>query len=248
MIVFKQHGVTAEELPGNWSDRCRKIPAGMRPLAAIRRCRRGRQIYGRGDPAEHWYRIVSGAARKCALKADGRRQIVDFLLPNDFFGFTAAPRHAFAVEAVADGTLVACYPRNRLESIAKVDPELNQFIREAAFEAISRLQSRLLLLGPMTAVTRVGLFLLEMAERSPAVRTSVVELPMSRYDIADCLALSVETVSRALTGLQRRGAIDFDGKRTVRIVDIGALSSDGDGSIATREFIPGLSEVAQSLL
>ena len=42
---------------------------------------------------------------------------------------------------------------------------------------------------------------------------------MSRYDIADYLAVSVETVSRSLTYLKQRGVIKFSGTRIVRIVD-----------------------------
>jgi Mn-dependent DtxR family transcriptional regulator len=41
---------------------------------------------------------------------------------------------------------------------------------------------------------------------------------MSRYDIADYLAVSVETVSRSLTYLKQRGVIKFSGTRIVRIV------------------------------
>jgi CRP-like cAMP-binding protein len=44
-------------------------------------------------------------------------------------------------------------------------------------------------------------------------------LPVTRYDIADYLALSVETVSRSLTGLKERGVIALSGPREVRIID-----------------------------
>ena len=38
-------------------------------------------IYRQHDTADHWYLIVNGAARKCTQISDGRRQIMDFLLP-----------------------------------------------------------------------------------------------------------------------------------------------------------------------
>ncbi len=50
-----------------------------------------------------------------------------------------------------------------------------------------------------------------------------VELPVSRYDIADYLAVSVETVCRSITDLQQRGVITLAGKRTVKILNRGAL-------------------------
>jgi CRP/FNR family nitrogen fixation transcriptional regulator len=48
-------------------------------------------------------------------------------------------------------------------------------------------------------------------------------LPVSRYDIADYLAVSVETVSRSLTDLKQRGVIKLSGTRVLRIVNREAL-------------------------
>jgi hypothetical protein len=81
------------------ANRCSRC-APMESLAAIMRCHGGGTIYDQGVPAEYWYRIASGLARKCAVTPEGRRLIVDFLLPGDFFGFSARDEHAFAVEAV----------------------------------------------------------------------------------------------------------------------------------------------------
>ena len=52
----------------------------------------------------------------------------------------------------------------------------------------------MLQLGRMTAGERVGSFLLDLAERLD--RQKAIDLPMSRYDIADYLGLTIETVSR----------------------------------------------------
>jgi DNA-binding transcriptional ArsR family regulator len=52
-------------------------------------------------------------------------------------------------------------------------------------------------------------------------------LPISRYDIADYLGLSVETVSRSLTSLKNRGLIALSGPRSVRIIDRNALEEGG---------------------
>lgn len=188
---------------------------------------RGQEVCGGCRPAEHWYRLLSGAARQCALRADGRRQIVGLLLPGDYFGFTAGSEFAFTVEAVVEGTVVASYPRRRAELLADEDPEIARKLREIAFEAMARLQAQLLTLGRITAIEKVGAFLLEMARRSTHAAKDNVALPVSRYDIADYLAVSVETVSRSLTDLKQRGVIKFSGTRTLKIIDPDALE-EGD--------------------
>jgi CRP-like cAMP-binding protein len=51
---------------------------------------------------------------------------------------------------------------------------------------------------------------------------------MSRSDIADYLALSVETVSRSLTLLRHDGAIALLDARRVKILDRDALAAPAD--------------------
>jgi CRP-like cAMP-binding protein len=203
-------------------------------LAVSARYGRGQEIYAPDDPADHWYRLVSGMARKCAVMADGRRQIVDFLLPGDFFGLITRHEHRFAVEAVVEGTVVMRYPRRRVELLADSDPRVGRLIREAAFEAISRSQARMIILGRMSAQGKVGGFLLEMAERSRDSGPDRVLLPMSRYDIGDYLALAAETVSRTLSALRQGGAIRFESTHRVRIINREALEGDSDAAIEPR--------------
>ena len=66
-----------------------------------------------------------------------------------------------------------------------------------------------------------------MADRLSNGHSDRVTLPISRYDIADYLAVSVETVSRALSELKQRGLIRFTGTRVIQIIDREALE-DGE--------------------
>src|SRR3981189_1003257 len=196
-------------------------------IAVVRKCHRGQEICGQGQPAEYWYRVTSGTARRCVAHPDGRRQIVELLLPGDFFGFTALNEYDSTVEAVADDTIVASYPRRRVEVLGGVDPELFREIRQGMFEALSRLQAQLMILGRITATEKVSSFLLTMAERLSDQTLDRVDLTISRSDIADYLGLSVETVCRSLTSLKKRGLIAFSGPRSVRIIDRDALEEGG---------------------
>jgi CRP/FNR family nitrogen fixation transcriptional regulator len=83
-----------------------------------------------------------------------------------------------------------------------------------------------LIIGRVTALEKVGAFLLLLDGRG-SDRRGQVELPISRYDIADYLAVSVETVCRSITDLQQRGVIALAGKRTVKILNRGALEDRG---------------------
>ncbi len=190
-------------------------------------------IYHCEEQAHYWYRVVTGAARKCSLTTDGRRQIVDFLVPGDVFGFGAHDTHHFSTEVISAGTTIARYPRSGVEQLAESDREVSRWIREMAFESIARLQARTLILGRASALARVSAFLLEWSDRcrqSSISPTASISLPMSRYDIADYLAIAVETVSRAVTTLRTRHVIACVSTRRFNICDRRALESATEGA------------------
>ena len=203
-------------------------------FAEIVRFHSGQEICSQGRRVEHWYFLISGAARRCAIRLDGRRQIVDLLLPGDFFGFAFGDQSDATIEAVAKDTIVAGYPRRQIEVLAESDPKIARELREIAFTALSRMQSQLLILGRITAREKVSSFILEMATRLSNGDANNVLLPVSRYDIADYLGVSVETVSRALSDLKQRGTIKFLSTRTVNIVRRDILE-EGERNSAARD-------------
>jgi CRP/FNR family nitrogen fixation transcriptional regulator len=210
----------------------RSIPTALDALAVASRFQRDEEIYPQQGSAGCWYRVISGAARRFILRADGRRQTVDLLLPGDFFGFGVRGMHAFTAEAIVADTVIARYPASRIETLAASDPRAARELSGIVVSAMSRLHSLLLILGRTTAEQKVGSFLLHMQERVGSGAVDRLTLPVTRYDVADYLALSVETVSRALTGLKERGVISLSGPRKIGIIDRDALENERDGGEA----------------
>ncbi len=181
---------------------------------------RGQIISDGGPLADCWCRVLAGAVQKWALRADGARRIVDLLFPGDFFGLSENQRDQYVVEAVVDDTVLACYPRRRAETIADANPEVARAIREMAFAAIARAERQIEILGQKGAPEKVVAFLISLVARRECNQCQEeIVLPVSRYEIADYLAISSETVSRSLTGLEHRGAIAFQGARKIRILE-----------------------------
>lgn len=91
------------------------------------------------------------------------------------------------------------------------DSEFAQRVVAAMMRSIERAQSHMLLLGRKSALERIATFLLDMSGRLSEM--SHLDLPMSRGDIADHLGLTIETVSRTLTQLERKGVIELPSHR-----------------------------------
>lgn len=121
------------------------------------------------------------------------------MLPSDLFGFGMRSRHWFPVEAITGGMAIARCPRVDAERLADSIRGVAVRIRQPAFDSINRMQSRKGLLGHTGAFEKLSIFLVEMSDRRRAASTDMILLRISRYDIADYLAIAVETGSRALT-------------------------------------------------
>jgi CRP/FNR family nitrogen fixation transcriptional regulator len=201
-----------------------QVKTRLESLATMIHRNRGEEIHGSECSDDYWYRVVRGAARCYIVLPDGRRQILDLLLPEDFFGFAVFKGYFYGLDAIAENTTVACYPRKELQALLDDDPAVARAVSEMKFDAMARLQQLILILGRMTAREKVGAFLLTIMQRIESGNTDHLVLPTSRYDIADYLTLSVETVSRSLTELKQRGLISLTGPRRVQIVDRDRLS------------------------
>lgn len=180
----------------------------------------GREIFAEGDPAISFYKIVSGVVRTSKLLNDGRRQIDAFHLAGDIFGMELGDEHRFSAEAVGE-TTVTVHRRYSFDAAASAEAPLAREVLASTMRMLERAQDHLVLLGRKTALEKVVTFLLDIIERSAA--GDVIELPMSRLDIADHLGLTIETVCRTLTELERRKAIELPARRRVIILKNRAL-------------------------
>lgn len=199
----------------------------LRPIGAVMKVRRGRQVFAEGEHAAHWYWLASGAVQVCSFAEDGRRQVAELVLPGDLFGLEACARRGATAEAARDAVVIA-YPRARAEALVDADPRLARAFREVACGRLNHAQACLFRLGKTSALARVASFLLEMGERCRRAADGAVDVPVTRDDMADYLGLTSETVSRALTELRRRGAIVLPARQSIHLADRAALASARD--------------------
>jgi CRP/FNR family nitrogen fixation transcriptional regulator len=194
----------------------------LEQLGSRRSFARDEEIYAEGDKADCWFKVVSGTVRICKLMADGRRHIAEFFYAGDCFGLDDAGERVFAAEAVGD-VIVMRFNRASTERLVDERPELARRMHNMTLRNLAHAQTRLLLLGRMTASERVASFLAELGERRDAGRA--LDVPMSRNDIADYLGLTIETVCRVLSAMKRDGMIAIPHPHRIEICNRDALES-----------------------
>jgi CRP-like cAMP-binding protein len=178
------------------------------------------EIFGQSEPADYLYKVVSGCVRTYRILSDGRRQIGGFYLPGEVFGLSTGADHAMSAEAITNSKVLVV-KRSALNAIADRDPAIGRDLLRLTAQELRRVQDRVLLLIK-SAQERVAGFLLEMADR--VVADEVIDLPMSRQDIADYLGLTIETVSRTLSALERSATIALPTSRRIVLRNRAALN------------------------
>jgi CRP/FNR family transcriptional regulator, nitrogen fixation regulation protein len=196
------------------------LGSSIEMMGALMPFARDAEIYGESEPADYLYKVVSGAVRTYKVLNDGRRQISSFYLPGDMFGLEVGGEHTFSAEAVAHSRVLVIR-RSAVVALAGRDKDIARQLWTMTVAELQRAQDHIMLLIK-TAQERVAGFLLEMAARSPDA--SEVDLPMSRQDIGDYLGLTIETVSRMVSQLEKSGAIALATSRRIVLRKRGALS------------------------
>lgn len=211
-------------------------PDGLKGLRTIRgnlKAEAQETVFREGDPAEYVYTLVSGTIKLSKLLGDGRRQIVGFRFPGDFFGFSPDMAYGYTAEAVAP-TQLCRFSETRLMQLLQSNPDLEHRLLGRMVAELHFAQDQMLLLGRMTAREKLSHFLLMLSRRAAlrGAALSPVALPMSRLDVADYLGLTIETVSRTLTTLKKSGAIALSEPGLVDLLDIDRLKSIAEGQAA----------------
>ena len=190
--------------------------------------KRGETVYAEGTVARDLYKVVSGCIRAHRFLPDGRRMVASFTLPGEVFGVDGTGAHKYSAEAITQAVVIA-FARSAIEACVDREPVAAHSWQAFALEKLSASEDRCLLLSRKSATERVANFLVDLERRKPQDR-GLIELPMSRYDIADHLGLTAETVSRVLSCFRQRRILAGEGAHRVRLIDrqaLEALAFDG---------------------
>jgi CRP/FNR family transcriptional regulator, nitrogen fixation regulation protein len=178
-----------------------------RALCALRRgpvrYHRNNVIVCEGDPTDYMFLVVSGTVRTCRTYETGTRSIIAFYLPGDLLGWTNAAKHSLSVEAATDA-IILFLKRSVLLSVASQERGFANTLLAATTNELLRTQEHAMMIN-RSAQCRVAKFLTDLWMRLG--KTTCLDIPMSHQDIADHLGLTIETVSRVITNLERAGLV-----------------------------------------
>lgn len=186
----------------------------------------GTTILAQGSRSAHIYTVLSGWGFRYKLLEDGRRQVLNFLLPGDFVGLQASllSEMHHSVEALT-GMLLCVFERERLWELYNKQPSLAFDLTWIAAREERMLDDHLLSVGQRSGEERgahLMVFLFERAKTRGLTRGNALTLPFSQPLVADALGLSLVHTNRILNRFTRRGLIALN-KRQIALKDLDGL-------------------------
>ncbi|MGE5614498.1 MAG: Crp/Fnr family transcriptional regulator [Bacillota bacterium] len=185
-------------------------------------------IIREGDIPRDFFIVNSGKIKVYSYSPEGREQIMYVLNKGDFFGARNLVRDkkaGFFAQAAED-TVLCTIDSQRFRGLLFKYPAMSLKIMEVLCDRLERMESMFCRISPREVDSRVSMLLLELSQRFGRRENGAVliELPMSREEMAGSIGVARETVSRKLALLKKDGIIDILGKRRILILDEDALA------------------------
>jgi CRP/FNR family transcriptional regulator, anaerobic regulatory protein len=212
--------------------------AELEAMKYYRSFQAGQPVIWSGDAMDFVASVVTGIATLTQTMEDGRRQMVGLLLPSDFVGRPGRPQAAYDVTAATD-MVMCCFRKKPFEAMMAKTPHVARRLLDMTLDELDAAREWMLILGRKTARERIASFFVILARREAALQVRqprgevVIDLPLTREDMADYLGLTLETVSRQVSALKRDGLIELVGKRGVTIRDLQALQKAAGDDMAS---------------
>jgi len=187
----------------------------------IRTIEEGEFFFLQGDLANFFYILISGKAK--LLQSNPAGQQVNLRTINEWqmFGAVGAVREEALYPATAQAlehSTALAIKSSFLHEALKTRPYLNFGLMQLMTGYIQEMQERYREMATERVERRIALTVLRLAaqigERVSGDET-MVELPLSRQDVAEASGTTIFTVSRVLADWERRGLVETGRERVL---------------------------------
>ena len=172
---------------------------------------KGATVLAEGTRNPHVYTVLLGWGFRYKLLPDGRRQIVNYVMPGDLVGLQGALMEEMQHSVEALSPMVLCvFEREQLMTLYREHPDLAYDLTWIASREECMLDENLLSVGRRSALERFAFllaFLLTRARDVGLANGGPQELPLTQQHVADTLGLSLVHTNKTARKLSDRGLI-----------------------------------------
>jgi CRP-like cAMP-binding protein len=180
----------------------------------------GKVLFSEGEPADALWAVKEGLVHIVKFGPEGREIVLEVIPPGELFGAVVAlERRAYPASAVAvEPSRVWCLPAALARDLCQKHPTLRSAILDQVTGRLREAHDRLRSIALERVEQRLARILLALAEKIGQRRGKVMELNVSRQELADMIGTTVETTIRITSKWQQAGVISSSRHR-IALVD-----------------------------
>ncbi|MFY3383144.1 Crp/Fnr family transcriptional regulator [Paracidovorax sp. MALMAid1276] len=188
----------------------------------------GQALVREGQANAQLFTLYTGWAFRFMTLSDGRRQILNFVLPGDLVGLQQefGELSSHGVEALTDCTLCV-FQHDSLWAVFREHPRLGYDVTWLAAHGEGHLDENLLTTGRRNATERVAMLLMHLHRRLDRIglvdADGTAAFPLTQQHIADALGLSLVHTNKTLRRLSALGLHELKNGR-LRLLNTRALA------------------------
>jgi len=190
--------------------------------------KRSHTIFSEGDEAAGFYAVITGRIKIFKLSSEGKEQIIHIYGPGNIFGevpMFAGGRFPANAETI-EKSRIFFFPRNAFIELIKQEPYLAMNMLAELSKKLRKMTHLIEELSLKEVPGRLAAYLLLLNEKSNP--PDVIELDITKTQLAGLLGTIPETLSRILGKMVNYGMIQVNG-RIIKIVNPQALEELSGG-------------------
>lgn len=184
---------------------------------------KGEVVMRAGDPFDRLFIVNSGSLKAVTYSEDGKEQILYILNEGDSLGELSLLKKVtspYDLIALRE-SFICTIPKNRFDDFIRENPQIVFAIMESAHEKITSLEKLVEAIASKDADVRLR-FLLHRLMKQAGKETPkgiLIDLQLTREDMANFVGVTRETISRKLTGLAEAGKLQIVENKQLLITD-----------------------------
>ena len=189
-------------------------------LGVMRSVEEGGFFFLQSDPARHAYVLVSGRVKMLQITPNGQQITLRMMTPGQTFGGVALlnPEAGYPATAQAvENSAALAWNTASLRKLAETESSIPLNAMQLMHGYITELQERQKALVTERVEQRIARILIKLAAESgkKVAEGVLIDMPLTRQDVAEMSGTTLFTVSRTLSEWERSGLLKIGRGRVV---------------------------------
>lgn len=193
--------------------------------------KKGQTLFYEGTRPMGIFCINRGKVKVFKMGSNGREQILFIAQPGDFLGYRSMLSEEFygASSTVIEPAAICFIPKSDFLSILNSNPSFFRKLMKAVCHELGVMEEKLAQIAQKSVRERLATTILMLKETygMEGEGSDVIDIALSREDLANIVGTATETVIRLLSEFKSDGMIALEGKR-IKVLDVNALVHEAD--------------------